>query len=136
MGAGLISKKSGPFFRTNPRQTWRGNIRRLMERTADVMAQDVAEGFRQGAEGRAPVSRIGGRVADRVKGRTVSRVGKRWQVTAVVSVDTADLDRREAVAVMAAASLLEGRQHPFRRSTGRLRRVKRMLQDELLDGLA
>lgn len=136
-GAGLISKKSGPFFRGNPRQTWRRNIRHLMERVAQVGEQDIRESFRAGEADRQPLRGIEpARVADWVHGRTISRVGKRWAVTAVVSIDTRGLSKSEAKQVMAAASLLEGRHHPFRRTTSRLRRVKRMLEDGLLEGLA
>lgn len=136
-GAGLISKKSGPFFRGNPRQTWRRNIRNLMGRVAQIGAQDVAEGLRAGQADRQPLRGIEpSRVADWVHGRTISRAGRQWQVTAVVSIDTRGLSRRQARQVMAAASLLESRQHPFRRTTSRLRRVRRMLEDGLLEGLA
>jgi hypothetical protein len=120
---------SGPFFRSDPAKTFRKNIRDFMDEIAKTGEADVVAQMRAGQGGRAEI-RGGGRVADYVRGRTSSISGKRWAVTAVVSVRPTG-DRKRAIAIMAAASEIEAREHIFRRTTSRLRKAK----TNLLKGL-
>lgn len=125
----------GPFFTKDPTKTFEANIRVLMDAVSREAESDIKAGMQQGERGRRPISLVGGRVSGRVRGRTASLAGKRWKVTAVASVSTQGLGRREAVAVMAAASSVEGRAHAFRRTTGRMRRARALNVVELLKGL-
>jgi hypothetical protein len=113
---------SGPFFRRDPKKTFRKNLRDFMDEVAELGEADVVAQLRAG-EGRRASIRGGGRVSQFVQGRTSSIRGKRWAVTAVVSVRPVG-DRKRAVAIMAAAAEIEAREHVFRRTTARLRKAR------------
>lgn len=135
---------SGPFFAGDPAQTFRRNARTLMDSIASS-GQSVARELATGAEGSA--------VRDRIVGRTHSLTGKRWQVTAVVSLNLAGLDRRQAARLMAITAGrqrgvtatgrrvgttvgLEARTHAFRRATDRVSTLRADAAAVLLEGIA
>ena len=127
----------GPFFRKDPAKTFRQNVRTMMDAVAAEGAKDVVAQLAEGESRRRPVS--GGvepaRVADHVVGRTHNLRGKPWQVTAVVSANRAGLGRPQAIALTAAASVLEGRIHAFRKTKGRIGRTRKTNMSELLKGI-
>lgn len=126
--------RDGPFFRVDPRATFRANVRRLIAAVVAEGERDVQGQLRVGEAGRAPVRGVG-RVADHVVGRTKAITGREWEVSGVVSVNTAGMTRAHAVATRAAAARIEARNHAFRRTKGRLRRARAVNIDELLRGL-
>lgn len=128
--------KTGPFFRNDPAKTFRQNIRVMMDAVEREGASDVRAQLRAGEGGRAPISHNMGRVSGHVVGRTHSLAGKRWAVTAVVSVNNSGFSRTQGIALMAAASRVEGQTHAFRKTAGRVRRMRAMNTDELLKGIA
>lgn len=134
---------SGPFFARDPRKTFRENARDLMDAIASD-GQRIARELATGPEGDA--------VRGRVIGRSHALTGRRWALTAVVSVSTAGLDRRQAIRLRAIAAGrhdpvtaggrrigttqgLEGRAHTFRRSAGRMRRMRADAVARLTRGL-
>lgn len=131
-------KLDGPFFQRDPAKTFRQNIRVLMKAVAEEGEADVRAQLRAGQDHRRPISRgvSPDRVADHVVGRVTSLSGRLWAVTAVVSVNNRGLTKVQGIALMAAASTLEGRTHAFRRTTGRIRRSRKVNTEELLKGIA
>jgi hypothetical protein len=129
-------KMDGPFFRKDPAKTFRQNVRVMMDAVAAEGEADVKAQLAQGAGSRAPISAIGDRVADHAVGRTSAISGKRWAVTAVVSVNNAGWSRAQGISLMAAASRVEGTTHAFRRTTGRLKRARAINTDELLKDIS
>jgi hypothetical protein len=127
--------KSGPFFTNDPAKTFRQNIRVLMDAIAKEGEADVKAQLQAGSSGRARISALGDRVADHTVGRTSSIGGKRWAVTAVVSVNNLGWSRAQGISLMAAASMVERETHSFRRTTGRLRRARAINTAELLRGI-
>lgn len=128
---------SGPFFQRDPAKTFRQNVRRLMDAVAAEGEADVKAQLQQGEGSRAPMRGISPtRVSAHVIGRTRSMTGKRWAVTAVVSVNNSGFSKRQGTTLMAAASLLEGRSRVFRRTAARLRKARAVNQAELLKGIA
>lgn len=122
----------GPFFRRDPRKTFRKNVREFMDEVAGLGEETVKGALRAGESGRQPLRAITPeRVSGHVRGRTSSLTGKRWALTAVVSVDTSGRDRRQAIAIKAAAASIERRTGVFRKSTSAIRRAK----TNLLKGL-
>lgn len=116
MARPLVSM-TGPFFRGDPVKTFRQNIRDLMVELTEASERDVKERMRP--------ANVTGYTSSRVVGRTRAISGKPWAVTAVVSANTAGLNRRQAIRVKAAASVIESRRHPFRRAaTGTRRHIK------------
>jgi len=136
---------SGPFFKHDPAKTFRQNVRVMMDALAAEGEADVQEQMGQaGPEGAA--------VRPYVVGRTRSLGGKRWAVSATVSVQPANLSRAGALRIMAIAAGrhkattssgrnigttlgVEGKHHVFRRTTSRLRRARAINAAELLKGL-
>jgi hypothetical protein len=122
----LRVKFSGPFFEKDPVKTLAQNMKDLMDDLTagaeeDVKAQMVVtQGIRR------PVSSgvTPARVAAHVVGRTESLTFKEWRKTGVVSVQTRGLGRRQAIALMAAASEVEAQTGAFRRTAGRIRRAR------------
>ena len=104
---------SGPFFTRDPRKTLRANIRAYMDRIAEVGEAEIAR--------RMTGSREANATRGHVWGRTSSVTGKRWAVTARVSVDTRGLDKQQAVRRMAIAA---GRHTPVTRSGRRIGTTK------------
>lgn len=128
---------SGPFFQRDPSKTFRANVKLMMDRVAEVGEQDVRNQLLVGQATRDP---LGGdivpeRVSGHVHGRTKSLTGKRWAVTAVVSVQNKGFTAKQGIKLMAAASLLEGRTHAFAKTTARLQRVAKINTDELMRGI-
>lgn len=129
--------RSGPFFQRDPTRTFRQNVRVLMDKVAEAGEADVKAQLRQGEGGRKKLRGITPpRVSGHVVGRTRNLRGKRWAVTAVVSVNNSGLSKRQGVSLMAASAMLEGRLHAFRRTTNRVRRARSVNVDELLKGIA
>lgn len=127
---------SGPFFRNDPGKTFRQNVRLLMERIAEEGEADVTAQLRAGESSRAPIRRLGDRVSDHVIGRTRSLTGKRWAVSAVVSVNNSGLSQAQGISLMAAAASVEQRTRACRRTTSRLRRARAVNRAELLKGIS
>jgi len=100
----------GPLFRGDPGKVVRRNVEAALERAAAAGARAARAELSAGEARRLPVSRIGGRVADHVQGRTRSLAGRSWSSTAIVSVVPLGAGA-DGVALMAAASLLERRTH-------------------------
>jgi hypothetical protein len=122
---------SGPFFRRDPVRTWRENVRDFMDEIAKTGEAEVKAQLRSGEGRRAPIRGVTpARVSGHVVGRTSSLSGKRWAATAVISVRPPG-DRRQAIAVAAAAAEIEAREHIFRRASARIRRAR----TNLLKGL-
>lgn len=139
MGTRLRSEISleGPFFRGNPVRTWRRNIADLMKAVAREGEADVRQQMRQGQAGRAPVR--GGveppRVADHVRGRAASLSGKRWEVTAIVSVNNRGQSPAGGIALMAAGAEVEDQTGAMKRTRNRMRRALAISRADLLKGL-
>lgn len=131
-GAVASVELSGPFFTRDPRQTVRQNIRRMMDALASEMEAGVKSGM-DAASGGIPLWT--GWTRDHVVGRTQSLSGRRWGLTAVVSANTAGMDRPGAIRTKAAAASIERRFHPFRRTTARARRARAVLAANLTEGL-
>jgi hypothetical protein len=130
--------KSGPFFTKDPARTFRSNIRTMMDAVAREGQSDVRAQLQVGEGGRQPISHgvQPGRVSAHVVGRTSNLVGKRWAVTAVVSVQNRGFTGAQGKALMAAASRVEAQTHAFRKTKGRIRSTRAMNTDELLKGIA
>jgi hypothetical protein len=104
-GVSLSVELTGPFFQRDPGLTLRGNIERMMQGIAEEGERSARDAFRSTEGARAPISYGQGRVADHVIGRVVSRTGKKWRASAVVSVNTLHgFSPRDAVAIMAAGA--------------------------------
>lgn len=127
---------SGPFFTKDPVKTFRQNIRVLMDEYATLGEADVKAQLRQGEATRRPMRGITpDRVSEHVVGRTKNLRGKRWAVTATVSVNNSGLARAQGITLMAAAATLERRHHTFRRTSSRLRKARKLNTAELFKGL-
>lgn len=108
---------SGKFFTVrDPGQTIKDNIRDYLLEIAREAEADVRAAMRAGESGRRAVRLIerDARVSQYVRGRVQSLSGRPWQYHAVVSPDRTGLSRPAAIALFAAASRIEGREHPFR----------------------
>ena len=119
---------SGPFFTKDPRRTFLQNVRDLMDVIAREGEADVKAQLRQGEPARAPLSAglSPARVSGHVRGRVSSLSGRRWAYTAVVSVNNSGLSKKQGIALMAAAAVVERRTGAFKRTGTRLRKaVKR-----------
>lgn len=128
----LTTELDGPLFRADIRATVRDNARAMLDDLVTEGAGDVARRLRAGSSGRAEVSRLGGRVADRVGGRIRSIGGRPWERTGVVSINARGLTPIQGAALMAAASIVERRTGAFRRGLGGSRAIGRA---DLLRGL-
>jgi hypothetical protein len=126
---------SGPFFKADIDKTLLENVRKMMEGIAEEGEPAAEEGLLTGATRRALVSGTGDRVADHVVGRTESLTGKEWMTAAVVSVNRAGLDQRQAISLMAAASSVERRTRAISRVTRQLRAARAVLRANLTEGL-
>lgn len=122
----------GPFFERDPAKTFRANVRDFMDAVATEGGKDVRSQI-DAKRGAMPQST--GHTAAHVRGRTSSLAGKRWMVTAVVSMDTRGMTRAQAIRTQAAASSVEERFHPFRRTTAAVRRGRAIQTANLLKGI-
>ena len=125
----------GPFFTKDPRKTFRQNIRTMMRAIAEEAQQDIETQMRHNQGRRAPIAELGDHVSSHVVGRVKSLRGKPWQVTAVISVNNSGFSTSQGIALMAAHAEVERQTHAFRRTTGRLRRSRKVNAAELLKGL-
>lgn len=122
----------GPFFKKDPRKTFRQNVRDFMDEVAELGEAQVQAEMRRGQASRQPMRGVEpDRVSGHVRGRTKSLKGRRWAVTAVVSVRPDGLTARQAKTLMAAASRIESREHTFRRVASAIRAAR----TDLLKGL-
>jgi len=130
-------KFDGPFFTGDPAKTFRQNIRAFMDVVAAEGEADVKAQLAVGEGSRAYIRALPAqRVSDYVRGRTSALSGRRWAVTAVVSVNNSGLSRGQGISLMAAASRVEGQTGAFRRTASRLRRLARRAEAVLLKGIA
>jgi hypothetical protein len=129
----VTSKASGPFFAHDPVKTFGENVTRQIQAVTDAAARSVATQLRIGQGGRQPVSRIGGRVADRVIGRMHSLDGKAWRATGRVSLDASGLSPVDRLALFAAGARVEAKTHAFARADAAI--ARKLREDELLRGL-
>lgn len=120
----------GPFFERDPGKTFRRNVRDLMAAVGD----EAEASIRTDIEGRS-MRYSTGHTARQLRGRTESLIGRKWETTAVISMDTRGMSRRDAIRTRAAASSIEGRWRPFRRTTGAIRRARAVLSANLTKGL-
>lgn len=123
---------SGPFFTRDPALTVRENIRGMLERLAEEMEKDV-QGQIEARAGSMPA--YTGWSRNRVVGRTASLKGRRWWLHAVVSANTAGMDKPTAIRTKAAAATIERRWHPFRRTSFRVRHSRAVIGADLTKGL-
>lgn len=127
--------KTGPFFRSVPSKTFLENVRVMLEAVAKEGEQDAEAQLRVGQAGRELITYGGDRVSQHVVGRVTSIAGRKWGLSAVISVNNSHLNRAQGISLMAAASEIEGRLHVFRRTTSRLRSAKAINLAELTKGL-
>lgn len=127
--------KDGPFFRHDPARTFRDNAHELMLAVVREGVADVVGQLRQGEAGRRPIAQIGDRVADHVAGE-LRRAPTGPKYSAAVFVRNRGYTKDEAISMMAAASVLEGRTHAFRKTAGRISRARGVNMAELTKGIA
>jgi hypothetical protein len=99
---------------------------------ADVQAQMVA-----GQGNRSPIRIVRpNRVAPHLISGVRASKRKPDDLFSVVKVNNAGMTARQAISLMAAASEIEGREHPFRRTAARLRSANKLNAAELLKGIS
>lgn len=127
-------KKSGPFFRHDPVKTFGQNVEDLMSEFAREGESDVAIQLRAGEGDRYPISSgvRPSRTSQHVTGRVRSLGGRPWHRWAVISINNQGFTPAQGVALMAAASWVEGQTHAFRKTTGR---IARAINRDLAKGL-
>ena len=123
---------SGPFFTRDPRKTVKGNIRKMMANLAQE-AEDAVRGQIQ--EHASSMPYYTGWSRERAIGRVESLGGKDWAATMVVSANTSGMSRKDAIRTKAAASGIERRWYPFRRTSTAIRRSRAILAANLTEGL-
>jgi hypothetical protein len=129
-------KLEGPFFERDPKQTFRQNVRRMLEGLSAEGQQTIRELLAAGEGTRLPIARIpSDHVSEHVVGRVRSNSGRPWALTAVVSVNNSGLSRAEGISLMAAASVVERRVHAFRSLSSGIRRSRAVLSANLTAGL-
>jgi len=128
----LTVRFEGPFFRSNPGKTLRGNVRDMMEALA-VEAEDEVKTEVGAHAGQMP--RYTGYSRNAIVGRVKSVAGKPWMASMVVSSSTVGKDAAESKRTLAAASIIEGRWHIFRRTASAIRRSRAVLRADLVKGL-
>ena len=125
----------GPFFSKRSAEILRRNVTEYMEEVAVEIGKSAAAHIARGEGGREPIRAIGknARVSHFVRGRITSirPAGRRWRLNFVVSPDATGLSARQAIALYAAASRIEGKTHVFRRHA----RVFRKRARDLARGL-
>lgn len=132
----LTAVLSGPFFTKDPRLTFRQNLRTMLEALASEGERSVKQILAGGESGRAPIARLPGhRVSEYVIGRVRALSGKRWAVTAVVSVNNSRFTPTEGISLMAAGSRVESQTHAFRRVASAMRSSRAVLAANLTEGL-
>jgi hypothetical protein len=129
-----ILTMKGPFFDHDPAKTFMENVHVMMVAIKDEGAKDVQGQLRQGAGNRAPIRKLGDRVADHVGGE-LRRAPSGPGFSAVILVINRGMSKAEAISMMAAASFLEGSLHAFRKTQGRILRARAVNQANLTKGI-
>lgn len=127
-------KKDGPWFAHDPADTFRGNVHKMMVGLAREGAADVEGQLAVGNSGREPIRMLGDHVSQHVIGE-LRRAPSGPGFSAWVFVRNRGFSGREAKSLMAAASVLEGKLHVFRKTAGRISRSRKANADELIKGL-
>jgi hypothetical protein len=128
----LRSQFSGPFFKGDARRKVRANMRRAMEHVAERGAS-AARG--EMAAAMATMKEPTGWTLAHILGRTSSLRGKAWQVSAVVSVNTFGMSRKDAIRLRASGASIERRYRVFRKVTNAIKRERKRVAEEVLKGL-
>jgi hypothetical protein len=128
---------SGPFFEKDPASTFRQNARLMLAGVAREGEAAIQSALQAGQGGRARISH--GVTPDQVSEHAIGRVhnlsGKRWVMTAVISVNNRGFSQQQGVALMAAAASLESRYHIFRQTASALRSSRAQAVADLTAGL-
>jgi hypothetical protein len=127
-------KKDGAWFAHDPADTFRGNVHTMMVALAKEGAADVRGELQSGEGNRQPISRLGDRVSDHIKGE-LRRYPAGPGFSAWVFVENRGLTQGKAKSLMAAASFLEGSVKAFKRTAGRISRSRAANVEELIKGL-
>lgn len=127
-------KQTGPFFDHDPAKTFAGNVHEMMSELAKQGREDVIGQLRSGEGGRKPISRLGDHVSEHVVGE-LRRYPSGPSYSAVIFIRNRSFTAGEAKSLMAAASVLEGRIHAFRKTAGRIMRSRAANAAELVKGL-
>lgn len=120
----------GAFFQHDPARTFVENLHEMARAMADEGAVDVAARMRGS---RAPISLVGGEVADLVT--PMVKGGGLAPTTVVVLVRSRGLSAKESIAVRAAGSEVERMTGAFRKTTARMRAARAINRAELLKGI-
>lgn len=120
----------GPFFQRDPIKMVKANITAMMDALGQEGERDVRSQIAA-----LPMAHSTGHTAAHVRGRVRSLTGKPWKATAVVSVQVAGMTRAKAIRTKAAASSIEGRWHPFRKTTAAMKRSRAVIAADLTKGL-
>lgn len=121
----MTIRKDGPFFRHDPVKTFGENVEDLMGTIAREGESDVRAQLASGQSDRYPISSgvRPARTSEHVVGRVRSLGGRPWHRWAVVSINNQGFTPAQGIALMAAASWVEGETHAFRKTTGRIARA-------------
>ena len=119
--------KDGPFFVGNPLADLDQNIAAMMADLRDSIESDIRAQLRAGQGSRYRLSKglKPSRLSDRLQGRSASLTGKAWKHWVSVGLDKSGTSATQAIALYAAGSLIEGREHPFKRTSTRVRAALR-----------
>jgi hypothetical protein len=121
---------TGPFFQKDPGLTVRGNIRKMVQGIAEE-----GEKAARGAIDALPLPNSVGWTSAHTVGRAESLSGKSWWLHAVISANTDGMNAKDAIRTKAAASSVEGRYHPYRRTASAIRRSRAVLSANLTAGI-
>ncbi len=119
---------SGDFFERDPSKTVRSNIGDMLDALAEEGEAD-AQGQIAAAQGSMPF--YTGHTLASIVGRRSSNSGKRWGLNVVISANTSGDGASDAIRTKAAASSIERRFHPFRRTNTSLRNARAVLAANL-----
>ncbi len=123
----------GPFFEGDPKKKVVQNIADLMVALAAEAERDVVGQMVTSTGTRKRISN--NVIPPRVFAHVIGRPAKRPYTAAVVSVRNQGLSQKQGIALMAAASRVEGQTHAFRRTAGRIRRARSIIRANLAKGL-
>ncbi len=127
-------KASGPFFAHDPAKTFAGNVHEMMLALAKEGRQDVIGQLSAGQGERQPIRLLGDHVSDHVVGE-LRKAPPGSSYSAVIFIRNKKFTPEQGKSLMAAASVLEGRIHAFRKTAGRIMRSRAINAAELLKGL-
>lgn len=117
---------SGPFFQYDPRKRLGENIQTMLEAVAEEGEQDV--------KAQAVGHQVTGTFYQGIRGRVVSRAGRHWRRTAVVS-QTNVYPWPSGGEKQYRGGKLEARYHWFRKTKTRLNRSRAVNTAELTKGM-